>query len=346
MTQVARSGAVIIAVDVTATTTRQALVDLEVYDAAGHQVHQQAWDAQSFNAGTKRTFRTTWTVPANQALGTYTVKAGIFDVGWTALRHWNDSAATFRVTAAAPTAGDDHDDGTTTTTTSTTTLPTTTTTTPGTPPVSAGGFTTAGRTNVAQIARNGVLTIAVDVTAAATRQALVDLEVYDAAGNKVFQQAWDGQSFVAGAVQTFRSSWTVPATQAVGPYSVKVGIFDVGWSALQHWNGSAATFSVTAGTTPTPTTTTTPPAVTTTTVRPTTTTAPPAAATTTSAPTPTTAPPRRASRRCRPARRCPATPTCAAGSAGRRDPRRQRGVQPRPRTCPTVRAPPERLLAE
>ena len=77
---------------------------------------QRFWDAQAFTAGVARTFRMTWTVPANQALGTYRVDVGVFRVGWAELFHWNSGATSFAVTAGTPT------------TTTTTTVPPVTTT--------------------------------------------------------------------------------------------------------------------------------------------------------------------------------------------------------------------------
>ena len=63
----------------------------------------------------------------------------------------------------------------------------------------SGGFTTQRRSPPAPVerGRHGDRSPST-VTAATTRQALVDVEVYDAAGRKVFQRYWDDQSFTAG----------------------------------------------------------------------------------------------------------------------------------------------------
>jgi hypothetical protein len=122
--QVVRGASVTLRVDVTAASARSALVDIEVYDTAGRKAFQRYWDGQSFRAGVRRTFTTTWTVPAAQASGTYRVDVGVFSLGWGALYHWNRGATSLTVTDGAPV--------TTTTTfppTTTTTLPPTTTTT-------------------------------------------------------------------------------------------------------------------------------------------------------------------------------------------------------------------------
>lgn len=73
---------------------------------------------------------------------------------------------------------------------------------------------------------------------------LVDFEVYNSAGAKIWQ-AWDSPvSFVAGKPTRFTSSWTLPAQQAAGTYTLKLGVFTSNW-AFQAWDDNAATLNVT-----------------------------------------------------------------------------------------------------
>ena len=88
-----------VSVTVRSSTTRRGLVDLEIYSSASAKVFQQSWDNQSFTAGVTRTFTANWAIPANQAVGTYTIKAGMFGPGWNSLQHWNGSAGTVAVTS-------------------------------------------------------------------------------------------------------------------------------------------------------------------------------------------------------------------------------------------------------
>jgi autotransporter family porin len=122
---VAAGTAVTITASVTATTNRAALVDVEVYDTAGHKLAQRFWDNRSFVAGRTRTFRMTWTVPASQPAGTLRVDLGVFSVGWGTLYHWNRGATSVTI-ATGPVSS------TTTTTSTTTPAPATTTTLPST----------------------------------------------------------------------------------------------------------------------------------------------------------------------------------------------------------------------
>jgi hypothetical protein len=153
--------------------------------------------------------------------------------------------------------------------------------------VTGGGFTSDAVASRATVRRGRSVTITIPVTASTDRSALVDVEIYDAAGRKAFQQAWDDQTFDAGIVRTYTATWTVPAGEPTGTHRVDVGVFSSGWGQLYHWNRGATTLLVATGAT-----------TTTTTVAPTTTdapttTQPPAttdAPTTTQPPTTTAAP--------------------------------------------------------
>jgi hypothetical protein len=126
---VGRGATVTISIPVTASTTRTALVDVEVYDGAGRKAFQTYWDAQSFTAGVARTFRATWPVPANQATGSYRVDVGVFRPGWGELYHWNRAATTLTVSTTSATTTTTRPPSTTAAPTTTTRPPTTTTTT-------------------------------------------------------------------------------------------------------------------------------------------------------------------------------------------------------------------------
>jgi hypothetical protein len=89
--------------------------------------------------------------------------------------------------------------------------------------------------------------------------AIVDFEVYNAGGSKVYQSYQSPVNFVANQPQSFQATWSVPASEAAGTYTFKLGVFGAGWSPLYVWDNAAATFVVsTATATSTPTGTTTP----------------------------------------------------------------------------------------
>ena len=145
-TEVRRGSTVSLAVSVTASTNRQALVDVEVYDGTGRQVFQHWWDAETFAAFQARTFTARWSVPTGQPHGRYTIKVGVFSAGWGTLHHWNDSAASFQVLSSSTSTTTTTTSPTTTTTSSTTTTSPTTTTTSSTTTTSPTTTSTAPST--------------------------------------------------------------------------------------------------------------------------------------------------------------------------------------------------------
>ena len=81
-------------------------------------------------------------------------------------------------------------------------------------------------------------------TNAALGNAIVDFEVYNTAGTKVYQTTQSPVTFAANTPQTFSAAWSVPAGQAAGTYTFKIGVFGAGWAPLYVWDNAAATFTV------------------------------------------------------------------------------------------------------
>lgn len=106
-------------------------------------------------------------------------------------------------------------------------------------------WTTSATRSKSSVRRNQSITLRANVKASTAKTALVDLEVYNSSGQKVFQQYWDNQTFSANVSRTFSSSWTIPSNLPTGTYTVKVGVFAPGWAGMFAWNNSAATFTVT-----------------------------------------------------------------------------------------------------
>jgi hypothetical protein len=81
------------------------------------------------------------------------------------------------------------------------------------------------------------------LTASCATSGLIDFEVYNAAGQKVWQ-TWQDNTALTGAAQTVTAKWAIPAGQSTGAYTLRIGVFATGWSAFWAWNGHAASFSV------------------------------------------------------------------------------------------------------
>jgi hypothetical protein len=116
---------------------------------------------------------------------------------------------------------------------------------PPTPvPIGQPTWTTAASAAPTIVTRGTAVQIKSKVTTNGVAQALVDVEIYDANWNKVYQKTWDNQSFTANTARTFGFSWTPPTTLAPGTYTVMVGSFGTGWSSLNSFNNNATTFTV------------------------------------------------------------------------------------------------------
>ncbi len=89
------------------------------------------------------------------------------------------------------------------------------------------------------------------IKSATTTSALVDMEVYDAAGYKVYQQYAANQNFGAGQTSNFTFNWATPNNQAAGEYILSLGVFANDWSSSYLWSANAGSLAVIANS-PTP----------------------------------------------------------------------------------------------
>ncbi len=75
---------------------------------------------------------------------------------------------------------------------------------------------------------------------------LVDFQVYDASGHRVWQ-GWQANLLLTGRTQAVHVAWRVPDRLTPGPYTLKVGVFNAPWTRLYGWNDGALRFLVTDG---------------------------------------------------------------------------------------------------
>jgi hypothetical protein len=182
---------------------KNVLIDLELYDSVTlNKVAQKYWDNVTIGAGA--TASVVWDTPTSLPQGTYLLQVGIFETGWGNLIHWYKDQESFTVTAGTPT------------------------------PV-------VMLSSSSQSASGSEYTLTADIsnTGSSTIPVLVDLEVYDQAGNKVAQKFFD--NFPAMGTSTL--NLTTPALSA-GAYRFAVGIFNPGWSSLINWYNSVQSFTV------------------------------------------------------------------------------------------------------
>ncbi|MBI2644234.1 MAG: hypothetical protein HYW95_01840 [Candidatus Wildermuthbacteria bacterium] len=123
--------------------------------------------------------------------------------------------------------------------------------TPPPPPPAAISFTATGSASPSSSQVNQQIGIAatVQATGDAVAGTIVDVEVQDGAGNQLFQQYFENQSFSAGQSRTYNVDWT-PMSQ--GQFYVHVGIFASGWNTVYHWQSSVVSIAVSDSAPPAP----------------------------------------------------------------------------------------------
>jgi hypothetical protein len=188
-----------------------AIVDIEVYDAAGVRLAdplgRKFWSGQSLADGVTQTYSWAWTAPAT--LGTYTVKTGVFPENWGPVYKWVDRADTLEVANPSHTM---------------------------TASVSASSVSPGAAVTITATYRNN---------GGSMTNGIADLEIYDAAGVRVpttGQKFWTGESIEYGGTSEHSYAWTTPTTP--GTYTVKLGVFSSDWSKRWGWTDNAATISV------------------------------------------------------------------------------------------------------
>ncbi len=75
----------------------------------------------------------------------------------------------------------------------------------------------------------------------AVNGAIVDVEVYNNSGGKVFQQFYENQSFTVGGSKTFNPTWTPTSP---GDYRIVAGVFNNNWSVNYIWMDNVKSINV------------------------------------------------------------------------------------------------------
>jgi len=83
-----------------------------------------------------------------------------------------------------------------------------------------------------------------DVSVSTDATLLIDFELYDSQGQKVWQTWHDDQPLHPGAILTDAAVMTVPDTLPPGQYTFKSGIFSTGWGTNYAWNDSGGVLTI------------------------------------------------------------------------------------------------------
>jgi uncharacterized protein YkwD len=111
--------------------------------------------------------------------------------------------------------------------------------------VAAQSFTATATTTQSTVPPGGSVGITATVITPPAGTYVVDIEIYDASHDQVFQWYWENEPFTAGQTRQFSTTWQVPANLTPGSYSVEIGIFSGPEWATEHlYNDHAATITV------------------------------------------------------------------------------------------------------
>jgi hypothetical protein len=123
----------------------------------------------------------------------------------------------------------------------------------GTPqaPIGNPNFVTSSSANPNPIVAGQAVNIVSNVTnnGSPVGNIIVDVEVYNASGQKIFQNFSASQDFPQGQLRTYNTGWTPPSS---GTYTVKIGIFNFNWSQNYLWVDNAETLSTNGNNNPPP----------------------------------------------------------------------------------------------
>lgn len=110
-----------------------------------------------------------------------------------------------------------------------------------TPSISFG----SGNAAPGSAAPGSPILMSIALKASCAISALVDFELYNQSGTKVWQ-SWQNNKSLTDQTQTFSTTWNAPSTEAAGTYTLKVGVFSTNWGKLYGWDDNATSLTETA----------------------------------------------------------------------------------------------------
>lgn len=215
-----------ITVNLNASSDVNTLVYVVVNDPNGGEAFSAFRDQQAVTAGATKAVAFQWSVPANAVLGTYRIQTGIFGAGWAGQYEWNWQAGQMSIVEPGQGGGPEE-------------------------PAPQEPYVTAIAVTPAEVTAGTQAAITATVTTAETKQLLVDVEVYDPAGTKIYQKLFDNQTQTAGSAKSYEVAWAVPSSAVAGTYRTQVHLFGAGWSSYET-AGKSANFTVKAADEPVP----------------------------------------------------------------------------------------------
>lgn len=159
---------------------------------------QKFYENQNLNANTDNNFKTNFTP---NALGNYTIKAGLFNNNWSVLYKWEGQVKDFTV-VNQPVVNPNPQ-----------------------PPVNTTYTIQSSLSNNPLV--NQAINISTNFTSNTNlNNIIIDIEVYNSSNQKVLQQFYEGQSLAANTAKTYNINFNTPNT---GEYTIRAGIFNNTW---------------------------------------------------------------------------------------------------------------------
>lgn len=117
------------------------------------------------------------------------------------------------------------------------------------PPPSASSFEISGTFDPSSLAIGESTDIFLNVKPieANAQNVIVDIEVHNDSGQKVFQEFFEGQNIPQGTVEDYSVPWQPNDS---GNFTMKAGVFSSGWGSAHEWNNSVDTITVSEGSEP------------------------------------------------------------------------------------------------
>ncbi len=120
-----------------------------------------------------------------------------------------------------------------------------------TPATTLPSFTTKSAVDRASAATGSSITITATFTSVTASTAVLGVDVSAPGGATLVHQKWfDAQTFAAGEQRVYPVTWQIPATAALGAYSVNLRVLGADWTTLYLASDATATFSVVAAPVP------------------------------------------------------------------------------------------------
>lgn len=184
------------------------VIEMEIYNSSGKMVGQKTISDVSISAN--QSYKVTWNWTAPNSPDIYTVKSFLFDRSMMNVFSSSNEAAQFTVAI---------------------------------PPAPSFSITGSVKPNELSVGDKAIISVTVTNTSdlGYLNNGIIDVEVHNAANQKVWQQFVQNVNLSPSQSMTLTYEFTA---QSTGTYSVQVGTFSGGWGTNYAWNSDVAKITI------------------------------------------------------------------------------------------------------